>query len=97
MNANGGMASGLSAAWTGKALWSFNAAGQFGTVLLGEASVYDAAGNTWRRIPRAPFTCTPAPPVWTGATIVLYCGAPDRARTGPIGGLEYTPGLQGKD
>ena len=92
VNRDGFAASHLSSAWTGKALWSFNAAGGEGTVRLGDASVYDVTTNTWRRISRAPFSCTPAPPVWTGATIVLYCGAPDRARTGPIAGLEYIPG-----
>ncbi len=97
LTANDIPASHFSSAWTGKALWSLNAQGAAGPIRPGDASVYDATANTWSRLPRAPFGCggSRTTPVWTGATIIVYCSKPFPNQQAPVGGLEFVPGTTG--
>jgi hypothetical protein len=93
MTANHLGAGHFSSAWTGKALLSLNAQGEVGPIQPGDASVYDAASTAWMRLARAPFGCgTPTTPVWTGATLIMYCSDPYPAPSHPVGGLEFVPG-----
>jgi hypothetical protein len=78
-------ASGLASVWTGRALFSFEQ-GSVPTNRPSDASVYDAASKTWELLPRAIYGCYPAPPVWTGTRILIYCPQ------NPNRGLEFVPG-----
>lgn len=78
---------GMESAWTGAALVSFDtdftSSGPFGTVVPGDASVYDPVSGRWGLLPAAPSTCSDAaPPVWTGQSVILYCPS---AAAGPAG------------
>jgi len=91
--ANDVPASNLSSAWTGDALWSLNALGQAGPIKPGDASVFDATRNTWRRLQSAPFGCaTAVTPEWTGGGVLVYCSTPHPAQISAVGGLEYSIG-----
>jgi hypothetical protein len=81
----------IASAWTGHALLSLAAAMPRG--MNTNASAYDDASNTWKLLPRAPFSCTEsAPAVWTGREVLMYCPAPYPDQAKPIGGLEFAPG-----
>jgi hypothetical protein len=78
---------GMASAWTGAALVSFDtdftSSGPSGTVVPGDASVYDPVSGRWGLLPTAPSTCyASGPPVWTGQSVILYCPSP---ATGPAG------------
>jgi hypothetical protein len=82
----------LLSAWTGAALFSFNAAGIYGSIGPGAASAYDPATKRWTRLRRAPTGCdTEQPPIWTGRELLMYCARSGRgARVSS--GLALTPG-----
>jgi hypothetical protein len=93
MNGDHGFGGHFSSAFTGDALWSWNAMGEAGPLRPGDASAYDVATNSWRRLPSAPTGCAePAAPVWTGSTVIVWCPQPFPARVGSIAGFEYVPG-----
>jgi hypothetical protein len=90
LTAGGVPAANFSSAWTGRALVSLNE-GQAGPIQPGDASVYDAASGAWTRLPRAPFGCPGAAPVWTGAVVITYCVNPYPTQPYPVGGLVFVP------
>jgi N-acetylneuraminic acid mutarotase len=91
---------GVSSAWTGEALFSFNPAAEIGgpstpseDIVPGDASVYDPVTNAWQLLPAAPHGCSdeqPSAPVWTGAAVVIYC--PDSTAGSGRAGLVFTAG-----
>jgi hypothetical protein len=89
-------------AWTGEALFSFNAmrqgsfpplnGGSLATLNTGDASAYDPASG-WVRLPSAPFGCDHNPsPVWTGRQILMYCPGTATGAAASNGGLAFTVG-----
>jgi hypothetical protein len=81
----------LVSGWTGAALISLDAGGQYGNVRPGDASVYSIAARRWRRLPAAPFGCeTQQPAAWTGRQLLLYCPRPPAGRGAGHDGLALT-------
>ena len=82
----------LSSAWTGRAIFSFDADGGIRPSRPGSASLYDLATGRWSLLATAPFGCDNEPtPVWTGQQVLVYC--PLAAGEVPSG-LMYGPGPQ---
>ena len=64
----------VSSAWTGAALFSFNAEAQAGPIQPGDGSAYDPSAGRWARLPRAPSGCAgQVTPVWTGHQVLVVC------------------------
>lgn len=83
---------GLGSAWTGAALFSFDAGGIYGSVSPGAASVYDPTTNTWQRTPSVPGGCdSAADPLWTGHQILMYCPRGTTGVSAAHDGLAFTP------
>jgi hypothetical protein len=83
-------------AWTGAALVSFIAGGQFGSVGPGSAAAYDPQTNVWKRLPHAPFGCDSSEgPVWTGQALLMYCPRTGRGASGRHDGLMLSPASAG--
>lgn len=81
----------LVSAWTGAALISLDAGGEYGNVRPGDASAYDVATRRWSRLPAAPFGCdTQQSAAWTGRELLLYCPRPPTGRGAGHDGLAFT-------
>ncbi len=87
-------------AWTGDALFSFNAMGRGSspplnggsavTLAPGDSSAYDSTSG-WVHLPSAPFGCNYNPsPVWTGRQILMYCPGTATGGAAGNGGLAFT-------
>jgi hypothetical protein len=81
----------LVSAWTGAALFSFDAGGQYGPTRPGDATAYDPRAKRWRELPGAPFGCDPEQsPQWTGRQILMYCPRPPTGAGSRHDGLAFT-------
>jgi hypothetical protein len=86
----------LISAWTGEAMFSYDADSQRGPIKPGDASVYDPATDTWTQLVRAPQVCgAGAVPVWTGHQVLMLCTAGPVASGDTASGFAYTPGTPG--
>jgi hypothetical protein len=85
----------LVSAWTGKALFSFNPGGQYGTIKPGDASSYDPTLHHWTRLPGALYGCSATQsPAWTGHQLLLYCPREPTGSASAHDGLAFTPAAQ---